>query len=392
MNRRVIDLFCGIGGLSLGAVRAGFNLTLSVDRDAIAMATHKKNFPNNAHLTSDISGLSGELLLENAGLRPGELTGLIGGPPCQGFSRIGRRKSRDRRNTLFSHFFRLVKETEPEFFLAENVPGILDKSYRRSVKKALGQVGEQYVMIAPFKLTASDFGAPTDRERVFFIGWKKSLKLNLTSTDFRSEKWDTETKVGIALSGLRRRLGETWLTDSQGWRKLTGETAGMFGVKLSSVPAGLGDPDTVRKLKDHGLVSGSISTLHTANTVKRFSEVKPGAVDSISRFPRLHRQRFCPTLRAGTGSDRGSFQAARPIHFSENRVITLREAARLQGFPDWFRFHETKWHSFRGIGNSVSPLIAEAVLGAIIKKLPADANTPPRSGDTKSRQSSIKVA
>jgi DNA (cytosine-5)-methyltransferase 1 len=78
---------------------------------------------------------------------------------------------------------------------------------------------------------------------------------------------------------------------------------------------------------------------------------------------------FCPTLRAGTGSDKGSYQAVRPIHYATNRVITPREAARLQGFPDWFVFHRTKWHSFRQIGNSVSPLLAEQLLKVIFDKL-----------------------
>jgi len=92
-------------------------------------------------------------------------------------------------------------------------------------------------------------------------------------------------------------------------------------------------------------------------------------MDKVSKFPRLSWDGLCPTLRAGTDSSRGSYQAVRPIHPDKNRVITPREAARLQGFPDWFQFSPTKWHSFRQIGNSVSPFVAEAVLDVIRCKL-----------------------
>jgi site-specific DNA-cytosine methylase len=107
---------------------------------------------------------------------------------------------------------------------------------------------------------------------------------------------------------------------------------------------------------------------------KRYEKLNFGEQDKISKSVRLKPDGYCPTLRAGTGSDKGSYQAVRPIHFKEPRVITPREAARLQGFPDWFVFHETKWHSFRQIGNSVSPIVAEAILKTIKDSL-ANCNT-----------------
>jgi DNA (cytosine-5)-methyltransferase 1 len=102
---------------------------------------------------------------------------------------------------------------------------------------------------------------------------------------------------------------------------------------------------------------------------KRYANVKQGASDKISKSKKLDPTGFCPTLRAGTGKDKGSYQAVRPIHPTKNRVITPREAARLQGFPDWFVFHKTKWHSFRQIGNSVSPIVAERLLNVIREKI-----------------------
>ena len=102
---------------------------------------------------------------------------------------------------------------------------------------------------------------------------------------------------------------------------------------------------------------------------ERFGILGYGEMDKISRASRLDPNNFCPTLRAGTGKDRGSFQSVRPIHYSAPRVIAPREAARLQGFPDWFLFHPTKWHSFRQIGNSVSPIVSEAILKPFLKIL-----------------------
>ena len=127
----IIDIYCGVGGLSLGAARAGYRIAAAVDNDPIAMGTHKKNFPHTKHLTGNVSQLDGAELLKLAGLRKGQLDGLVGGPPCQGFSRMGRRDPKDGRNNLFIDFFRLVVETRPRFFLAENVPGILDDPYER---------------------------------------------------------------------------------------------------------------------------------------------------------------------------------------------------------------------------------------------------------------------
>ena len=101
----------------------------------------------------------------------------------------------------------------------------------------------------------------------------------------------------------------------------------------------------------------------------RYASLDIGEQDPISKSVKLDPFGFCPTLRAGTGRDKGSFQAVRPIHFLSPRVITPREAARLQGFPDWFVFDKTKWHSFRQIGNSVSPLVAEQILSILKEHL-----------------------
>ncbi|MBS4036491.1 MAG: DNA cytosine methyltransferase, partial [Ignavibacterium sp.] len=118
-----------------------------------------------------------------------------------------------------------------------------------------------------------------------------------------------------------------------------------------------------------GLVSGCFGTRHSPKVYKRYKALRPGQIDAVSRSVRLKSKGLCPTLRAGTDSDKGSYQAVRPIHPTANRVITPREAARLQGFPDWFQFAPSKWHSFRQIGNSVSPILAEEIFKLIYTRL-----------------------
>ena len=113
-------------------------------------------------------------------------------------------------------------------------------------------------------------------------------------------------------------------------------------------------------------------TDHTEIVEERYRNLQYGEQDRISKSYKLNPSSFCPTLRAGTGPDKGSFQAVRPIHYIEARVINPREAARLQGFPDWFELPETIWHSFRQIGNSVSPIAAEAILKVIFDHLNAE--------------------
>ena len=360
-----IDLFSGVGGLSLGAARAGFRVAASVELDAIASKSHQDNFPKTAHLRQDVGALTGGTLLEAAGLRKGQLDGLIGGPPCQGFSLIGRQRDSDPRNDLFGHFFRLVAETRPAFYLAENVPGILGERYEGFIERAMSAIPKSYVRIAPFKVRANLYGAATTRTRVFFIGYDPDRIAALSQADFAPSKNTKQTLVRDALKGLRN-VEPHWQSEAQSWRTVGELPKSHFSDRVTNrVPHGVGNPEALKSLRTKRLVSGFLGTAHSPETVKRFAALEPGEIDQIYRSPRLDPAGFCPTLRAGTGSDRGSYQAVRPIHPKAPRVISPREAARLQGFPDWFVFNPTKWHSFRQIGNSVSPIVAEKLIARI---------------------------
>lgn len=366
---RVIDLFSGVGGLSLGAARAGFSLAASAELDPIASKSHADNFPNAKHIERDVAQLSGHELLEASGVSRGKLAGLIGGPPCQGFSLIGRRDQADPRNDLFGHFFRLVAETLPAFYLAENVPGILSSNNRGFIDQAMSVLPKRYVRLEPIRVAANHYGAATTRTRVFFIGYDPD-RLGITKeADFAPDPNLTSTLVRDALLGLTS-VKSHWQTEEQSWRPVRKLPDTEFGKRVfDMVPPGVGNPDALESLNKKSIASGFLGTEHTAETVKRFSRLRPGEIDSVYRSPRLRLDGFCPTLRAGTNSDKGSYQAVRPIHPRSPRVISPREAARLQGFPDWFVFNPTKWHAFRQIGNSVSPIVAEHLIGILRLKI-----------------------
>lgn len=365
----VIDLFSGVGGLSLGACRAAFELRLAVEKDHYAYAAHAANFKSTKHSKDDINLLSGETLLRKAELRKNELAGMIGGPPCQGFSTMGHRQVDDSRNNLFKKFFSLVRETRPKFFLAENVPGIMNEQYAGIRDEALGQL-DDYTILPPFEVCAADYGAATSRRRILFIGYLKDEMHSVSTEDFKPGSDIKKVNVRDALSGLPTKIKQTWDTDETGWRKVRTDAPGDFGIRAKAlVPDGVGHAETLGIWNKEKRTSGCIATHHEPDTVKRFEALEPGKIDKVSRGMRLSLDGLCPTLRAGTDSERGSYQAVRPIHPTEPRVITPREAARLQGFPDWFRFDRTKWHSFRQIGNSVSPILAERILKVLHSKL-----------------------
>lgn len=360
----IVDLYAGVGGLSLGAARAGFKVQAAFELDQLAHDTHKLNFPNSRHVRTDVGNLTGQKLLEEAGLTVGGLDGLIGGPPCQGFSEIGRRATSDPRNQLFIHFFRLVSEAQPAFFLAENVPGLLDNRNAELVEHAKAQLPKRYQMLEPIRVKACDYGAPTSRTRVFFYGFDPDRIGTLAKGDF-APRTQCDIRVKDALIHLPK-VRSSWQAEHQSWRAVGVLGRSKFHQQImDSIPDGVGNADAIEKYKKKRIASGFLGTCHEDATVKRFAALTPGTRDPVSKCPRLHREGYCPTLLAGTGPERGSYQAIRPIHPTSPRVIVPREAARLQGFPDWFQFHPTKWHAFRQIGNSVSPIVAELLLAKI---------------------------
>jgi DNA (cytosine-5)-methyltransferase 1 len=358
-----IDLFAGAGGLSLGFEQAGFDIVAAVDIDPIHCAAHKFNFPNCATVCKSVIETTGEELRRRSGIGRRDLDVVIGGAPCQGFSLIGKRALDDSRNQLVYHYVRLVMELKPKYFVFENVKGLTIGKHRRFLQEIIDAFRDGgYDVKADYKvLNAADYGVPQDRRRLFLMGARAGLALPSYPEPAGY------TTVGEAIGDIpdAETFPELWERD---W------TRAKFG-KPSTYAAYLrgkkDDPNDFgyRRRFDSTLLTGSLLTEHTPLSRKRFAATTPDDVEPISRFKKLALDGICNTLRAGTASDRGAFTSPRPIHPVKPRVITVREAARLHSYPDWFRFHATKWHGFRQIGNSVPPLLARAVGGQIMKAL-----------------------
>lgn len=341
---KVFDLFCGGGGFSRGVSDAGGQVVLAVDIDPILSSAHERNFPASAHLLADVRELSGKALTGKYGVPDG----VVGGPPCQGFSSIGRRAHDDPRRELLSEFFRLVSEISPAFFVMENVAGLIDRSNAHVIPAALSSLAGRYEILPPTVIDAADYGCATRRRRVFVIGYDPErmarpnpfCPTSQAAATVRDAIWDLcdARHTGVTEEGF-----DVWTADAR--RKVS-----LYAERLRGIS---------REFTGHR------KTEHSDAVRRRFAELAPGKVDRIGRHPKLAWDGQCPTLRAGTGSDLGSYQSVRPIHPDQPRVITVREAARLQGFPDCHMFHPTIWHSFRMIGNSVPPILAAAIMTEI---------------------------
>jgi len=337
----LLDLFSGCGGLTLGSKKAGFTTELAVDIDPILSSSFGQNFPAVPFLEADVTSLTSGRL---KALLPNGVAGVIGGPPCQGFSGMGKGLADDPRRNLLGEFFRIVATVKPAFFMMENVPGLIFPNNKPLLEAAIASLGNKWHIVGPVVLDASDFGAPTKRRRVFVFGFdKQKMRLpsleDLVRTD--ASRVTVQEAIGdLATSHSVKGAADLW----------------SYGVNSDVSPY-------AQKMRaSSGIFTSHQLTEHKVDTVRRFESVPQGGVDPVGKYKRLSWEGLCPTLRAGTGSDRGSYQAVRPLHPVENRVITPRECARLQGFPDDFIFHPTVWHSCRMIGNSVSPIIAEVLL------------------------------
>ncbi len=346
----IIDLFCGCGGLSLGAAKSGLGATLAFDVDPTLTSSFQSNHPNAELKLTDVSHVTGADIRRHIG---SPIDGVFGGPPCQAFSSIGQRRIDDPRRTLIGHFFRLVAELEPAFFVMENVRGLGFADARPVLENALEIVPARYKVLGPLVLNAADFGAATNRPRLFVIGFDPNRLSSLSVIDFENRKRPAAT-VRDAISDLVNVRPVTSVEGLDLW-------------KISDLGAGSEYSNSLRSFDN--TFTGNQRTAHTPEVIRRFKDVLPGKLDPVGRHPRLDWNGQCPTLRAGTGSDRGSYQSVRPIHPDEPRVITVREGARLQGFPDSFKFHSTIWHSYRMIGNSVSPILSAAIFSLIAERL-----------------------
>lgn len=319
-----VSVFCGGGGLDLGFAAAGYKPLFSSDVVPIFCETIHENLGKHIVEPHDITTLSGAAVVDRIGEK---VDVVIGGPPCQSFSILGSRKStEDPRGQLVYQYARFIKEISPKAFLFENVPGILTVSKGADWKELLAFFeSETGYHIKWTKLNAVWFGVPQYRQRVIAVGFKEK-------DDFERFSWPD------------KKYSESW------------EQAelGMLAPRKSGLAF-----EGVLGLHNH------ILRAHSERVVSRYSLVPPGGRDKKDHTDRIHPDRPSGTVLVGSGAGGG-----RPfIHPYEHRHITVREAARLQSFPDWWVFAGGPTAAYRQVGNAVPPLMANAIATQIAKAL-----------------------
>lgn len=371
MNRpTVVDLFAGAGGMSLGFEQAGFDIAAAVEIDPVHAAAHKFNFPMCTTICRDITQVTGDDIRAAAGLDHRKVDVVIGGAPCQGFSLIGHRALDDPRNGLVQEFLRIVFELDANYFVFENVKGLTTGRHRIFLEELVSAFDDGgYCVRLPWRvLNAKDYGVPQSRERLILIGAKRGLRLpvypepsaeRVTCSDALDDLPNADHFEALLHSDSIRLVRNAWKwpTPYAAEMRAVGPRAWHFGYP--------------REWNSNTLTS-SMRTTHSEISRLRFAETEEGETEPISRFFKLAADGVSNTLRAGTDAKRGAFTSPRPIHYLYSRCVTVREMARLHGFPDWFRFQKTKWHGARQIGNAVPPPLARAVGRALATAMDYD--------------------
>lgn len=325
MSLTYIDLFSGAGGLSLGFDRAGFRQLLSVEIEPYYCETYHANFPNHRLLQRDLATLSNDELLEK--LDNQKVDVVIGGPPCQGFSiagKIGRVFADDPRNHLFKEFVRIVKATQPRFFVMENVARLFTHNSSKTRAEITAHFEQIGYKVKCKVLNAADFGVPQLRSRVVFIGRNDHGKIVFPEPNHSKYK-------------------------------TVGETIGHF-PKLNA--------------GENSLIINHEAMNHSKQMLEKMSFVRNGG----------NRNDIPETLRPVSGDVRKyiRYDSEKPsvcitgdmrkvFHYEQNRALTVRELAALQSFPDDFVFLGPKIAQQQQVGNAVPPLLAQAIAQSILQ-------------------------
>lgn len=345
MNNKIIDLFCGCGGLSLGFEMAGFEVELAIDMWKDAVATFNHNHKKAVAVCEDVANLTNEFLKEFA--EKEEIVGVIGGPPCQGFSTVGKRDINDPRNRLYLEYCRVVENVNPQFFVLENVKGLTTLNgglFAEDIVKRFGALGYDVKFDI---LNAADFGVPQNRERVFFVGMKKgAFPFPLKPID---KKWNCLD----ALSDLPQ-LNE--INGSDKTHQYICEPLNDYQKKMR---------EGSTEIRNHQITNHTEQTKHIISMIPDGGKIKdlPEEYWNIRKynkaFERMSSERPSNTVDTG---HRNYF------HYKENRIPTVRENMRLQSFFDTFEAVGTKTSQYKQIGNAVPPLLAYEI-ARIIKEI-----------------------
>lgn len=330
----VISLFSGCGGLDLGFERAGFNIPVANEFDKTIWETFKANHPKTHLIQGDVRNITKDDIKSYI---DGEVDGIIGGPPCQSWSEAGSLKGiKDARGQLFFDYIRILKEFKPKFFLAENVSGMLADRHSVAVKNILKMFDEAGYDVSFTLVNAKDYGVAEERKRVFYIGFRKDLNI-----DFGFPKGSTkDDDKKITLRDI------------------------IWDLQDSAVPSGPKNRHNPEAINNNEYFTGAYSPIFMSrNRVKSWDE-QAFTVQASGRQCQLHPQ--APKMVRVAQND------CRFVEGKENlyRRMTIREVARVQGFPDDFKFiYEDTDSAYKMIGNAVPVNLAFEIAVAIKKYL-----------------------
>jgi len=366
----VIDLFSGAGGFSEGFKQAGFNIVLAIEHDQRHRDTYLHNHQNTKLVLNTIKNVTANAERNGSFSIMQYLSDInkkcdivVGGPPCQGFSMAGMRIRKkyqflsDKRNYLFLEYFRIVKHLNPSVFVLENVPGILNFNNGSVKNEIISKFSEIGYQVHADVLNAADYGVPQNRQRAFFIGNKLGL----------------DSKTLFPVSNNTKRVS-VWDAIGDLPQISSGEGAEMIGADKNI--DGLSDYQKMMRLDSNGFIFNHQAAKHSKETLAMLSLLKPGmrlkdlpqkyhtrSVHS-GAYGRMekHKPAYTLTTRLNTPS------VGRITHPNSDRTITPREAARLQGFPDNYRFFGNITTMGIQIGNAVPPILAKQIAGNIMEK------------------------
>jgi DNA (cytosine-5)-methyltransferase 1 len=365
---KVIDLFSGAGGMSAGFSRAGFEISASIELLERYASTHEINFPNCTSLYGDIRELSPSAFARKTKISKNSPTIIIGGPPCQTFSSAGQSKiqslskvdiKKDHRNYLFKSYFDYVAYFKPDIFVMENVPNLKTKYKGEIFDSILEACAELGYEVSHEILNAADYGVPQIRKRLFLIGCKKGGKVEFpkpTHAMRQTTVYDAISDLPDIYDGIRaRELPYSKNTQLTKYQKLIRNKSNVVDNNICRV-----SNSRAKKIFSHMKQGDKYMDLPP-----KVRKILPFREDIFpDRLKRLAMDKSSWTILAHIGMD-----GYRYIHPTETRTLSVREAARIQSFPDYFVFNGNMREQYIQVGNSVPPLLAEALANAIREHL-----------------------
>ena len=350
MSHTVIDLFAGVGGLSLGFEMEGFNVVVANEYDASIASAYTKNHPNTKMIVGDITEIN-----INETFKPykHKIDVIIGGPPCQGFSQKGQRKTiNDKRNFLFKYYVKVVELIVPKYFVMENVPNLLTSENGLFKKEIIELFGKLGYSLTTGVLNAADYGVPQNRKRAVIIG-----KLGKTTPSLPQKSTKTVT-VWDAIEDL------SFLNSGE-------------GCEEQQYPHPAKSEYAKRLRSNSAVLHNHVVTHHSDLALERMNLIPPNCGKKV-----LPKEHLTKSIYSGTWTRMVKDEVSVTIttrfdtpssgqftHPYLNRAITVREAARIQSFPDTFIFTGTKSSQMKQVGNAVPPLLANAIAKQIKKDM-----------------------